>query len=165
MPNAVITTYPPLFNGFQLQMSNLNLGIEGVYFPYFNEFEYSDTCEVAEGRGASPYPMGTTTGEYKANGSIGVQLMYRDRFLQILKTRGGGDSFMDVPFDMVMQWQLKVPPGFPQPRVFTDQALGCRITGGGITLSAGNGVVIEKYPLYIGLIIRDGTLPVTGLTL
>lgn len=165
MANSVISVYPPLYNGVQLQMSNLNLSFEGTYFPYFTEFEYSDTCEVAEGRGASPYAMGTTVGEYKANGSLSVQLIYRDRFLDILKSRGGGNSFMDVVFNMQMQWQVKVPPGFPQPKVFTDEALGCRITGGSISLSAGNGVAVEKYPLYIGLILRDGVLPVSGLPL
>lgn len=171
---AVLQTYPPLYNGRALQMSDLALAIAGVYFPFITELEYSDTCEVAEARGISPYAMGTTTGEYRANGSISVQLLYRKTFLEILAGQAGqtpaiegvgavGRSFMDVTFALNCQYQLRALPGQPEYPLITDQVLGCRITGGGMTLSTGNGVLVEKFPLYVGLIIRDGFIPVSGL--
>ena len=176
MAQNVLQTFPASYNGRQLQASDLSLAIAGFYFPWISELEYSDTCEVQEGRGLSPYAMGTTTGEYKANGSITVHLAYRKQFMEIIAGQAGqvaaveglgkaGRSFMDISFGVKCQYQFRALPGAPDFPIITDQVLGCRITGGGVTISAGNGVLVEKFPLYVGLIIRDGFIPVSGLTL
>ena len=89
--NTVLTVYPPTWNMQQLQFANIQLALEGTYFNFFNEFEYSDSVDIEEGRGNSPYPMGTTQGQYKANGSISVQLAMREQFLNIV-----GENWYDL---------------------------------------------------------------------
>ena len=165
--NAVVLTYPATWNMQQLQMSNCVFSLTGVYFPYFAELDYSDNVEVEEGKGNSPYPMGTTTGMYKASGSISVQLVAAEQFLTIIQRQSpANNSIYDAVFPLTVQWQLKPAPNYPSALpnpVITHELLGCRITGEAITGQSGAGVMLAKYPLYIGLIRRNGRLPLAGL--
>ena len=160
----VQSVYPPLYNGMQLSFCNLQLGIVGKFFPFLTELEYSDTNEVVEGRGISPYNMGTTIGEYKASGSLTIQKLYEEEFDAIIASQSpDGKSLYDAIFDITAQYQLRVPPSQPQPAVQKDELKGCRITGKSDTMSTGNGVLVVKHSLHVGLIIRNGRLPIAGL--
>lgn len=162
--NAVLQQYPANYASSQFQYSNLQLAILGQYFPYLTEVEYTDTNDVAEGRGISPYPMGTTLGEYKASGSVSVQLAYVNQFRALIAQQSpDGTSLYDAVFDITAQYQHRAPTGTPPLPVLTDTLKGCRITGGGLTMSAGNGVLTVKYPLYIGVIVWNGYYPIAGL--
>ena len=163
--NAVYQQYPANYAGLQYQFSNIALGILGTYFPFIVSLSYSDTNDVAEGRGVSPYPMGTTLGEYKATGNIEVQKLYNEQFQALIAAQSpGGNSLYDAIFPITVQYQLRTPPGIPQAPVVTDTLNGCRLTGEGIDLSAGNGVLTVKYPLYIAVIFWNGRQPLAGLT-
>jgi hypothetical protein len=163
--NAVYQQYPSNYAGLQYQFSNIALGILGTYFPFIVSLSYSDTNDVAEGRGVSPYPMGTTLGEYKATGNIEVQKLYNEQFQALIAAQSpGGNSLYDAIFPITVQYQLRTPPGVPQAPVVTDTLNGCRLTGQGIDLSAGNGVLTVKYPLYIAIIFWNGRQPLAGLT-
>lgn len=164
MTQSVIQSYPPLYNSMQLSFLNLQLGFEGTFFPFITEFEYNDTNDIAEARGTSPFSMGTTVGDYKASGSISIQKLFAEKFYALLAKRSpSGNSLYDAIFDFTAQYQMKVPPGLPKPDVITDKILGIRLTGGGDTMTAGNGVLVVKHSYYCGLIIRNGRYPLDGL--
>lgn len=163
--NVVTQQYPNNYASNQFQYSNLALNILGVYFPWLTSVEYNDTCDVAEGRGISPYPMGTTLGEYKASGSVEVQLAYAEQFRKVIAGNSpDGTSLYDSVFDVTASYQHRAPLKTPALPTFTDTLKGCRLTGSGMTMSAGNGVLTVKFPLYIGLIVWNGYYPVAGLS-
>lgn len=163
--NVVLTAFPPTWNMQQLQMANIVLAIEGVYFPWFNEIEYSDSVDVEDGRGASPFAMGTTTGQYKCTGSISVQLAMRETFLNLIAPLSpDGNSIYDAVFNVQASWQHKSSPSQIQPPVFTDQILGCRLISSGLSGSAGPGMMVVKYGLNVQAIIHNGRLPLAGLS-
>jgi len=126
--------------------------------------EYSDTNDVAEGRGISPYPMGTTLGEYKATGSLEIQRAYSEQFLAIIAAQSpDGNSLYDTIFDITAAYQIRVPQGQQPIPVQQDVLRGCRLTGQAQSLSVGNNVLSVKFSLYVALIIWSGRLPLAGL--
>lgn len=162
--NVVIQTFPPAMNGQQLQFANINLAMEGVYFNFFTELEYSWTVDVEEGRGASPFPMGTTAGMYKASGSITVQLAYREAFEAIVaQFSPDRNSISDAILSFQAQWQARAGINQIQAPVFTDELIGCRIISSGISGSSGPGVMVVKYGLYIALVRDNGRAALAGL--
>ena len=103
--------------------------------------------------------------EYKATGNIEVQKLYNEQFQALIAAQSpGGNSLYDAIFPITVQYQLRTPPGIPQAPVVTDTLNGCRLAGQGIDLSAGNGVLTVKYPLYIAVIFWNGRQPLAGLT-
>jgi len=168
--NSVFQTYPANQSSLQLQYSNVQISISsapGVFFPFIMSVEYSDTNDVAEGRGISPYPMGTTLGEYKASGSLEVQRAYSDQFLSIIAAQSPGGqtapSLYDSIFDITVAYQIRVPQGQQPIPVQQDVLRGCRLTGQAQSLSVGNNVLSVKFTLYVALIIWSGRLPLAGL--
>lgn len=162
--NSVYQQYPNNYTGLQYQFSNIQLGILGTYFPFIVSLSYSDTNDVAEGRGISPYPMGTTLGEYKASGSIEVQKLYNEQFLALIAAQSpGGQSLYDAVFPITVQYQLRVPAGITPPPVVTDVLNGCRLTGQSQDMSSGNGVITTKFNIYVALVVWNGRLPLSGL--
>lgn len=165
--NSVYQTYSNNQSALQFQFSNIALSLSsapGTYFPFIVSISYSDTNDVSEGRGISPYPMGTTLGEYKASGSIEVQKLYNEQWIALIAAQSpSGNSIYDAVWDLNVQYQLRVPPGQPQPAVVTDTLHGCRLTGGSMDLSQGNGVLVTKYSLYVAYITWNGRLPLDGL--
>lgn len=167
--NAVFQTYPANYASVQLQYSNVLISISsapGVYFPFITSVSYSDSMDVAEGRGVSPYPMGTTLGAYTAQGSLEVQKAYSDQFLSIIAAGSpDGGSLYDNVFQLNVQYQIRVPVGQQQIPVMQDILSGCRLKGQSQDLSTGNGVVTTKWDMYVSLIQWNGRLPVAGLPL
>lgn len=162
--NSVLQQYPSNYPGMQYQFSNIQIGLLGTYFPFVMSLSYSDTNDIAEGRGVSPYPMGTTLGEYKAQGSIEVQKLYNEQFLNLIAAQSpAGNSIYDAIFDITVQYQLRVPQGLPQPPVTTDVLKACRLTGQSQDLSSGNGVLSVKYQVYVALITWGGRLPIADM--
>lgn len=167
--NAVFQTYPANYASVQYQYSNVQISISsapGVYFPFLTSVSYSDSMDVAEGEGMSPYPMGTTLGKYSANGSLEVQKAYSEQFLSIIAAGSpGGNSLYDNIFQLNVQYQIRVPTGQTPIPVVQDVLSGCRLKGQSQDLSAGNGVIVTRWDLYIALIVWNGRLPVAGLPL
>lgn len=164
MSNAVIQVYPPTWNMQQLQFANILLAVEGVNFNFFNELEYSDNIDVEDGRGATPFSMGTTTGMYKAQASISVQLAQREAFLTLIASLSpGGNSIYDAVFNVQATWQMKNAPNQAPTLPFTDELYGCRITGAGVSGSSGPGMMVVKYPLNVQVIRWNGKTPLAGL--
>lgn len=157
--NAVYQQYPANYTGLQYQFSNILLNVAGTYFPFIVSLSYSDTNDVAEGRGVSPYPMGTTLGEYKATGNLEVQKAYNKDFQKIIASLSPNKkSLYDAIFPITVQYQLNLASP-----VETDTLVGCRLTGQGQDLSAGNGVLTVKYPLYVAVIFWNGLTPLDGI--
>lgn len=167
MANTIVSVYPPAYNLQQIQFANINLAIEGrPPFPYINEVEYSVQVGVESGMGASPYTMGTTTGNVKCSGSLSVQLQARSQFMDLIKSLSpDGNSWSDAVFNLTVQWQAKVGPNQLQPPIMTDELFACRLVSLGIAGSSGPGMMVVKYALDIQLIRIDGALPVAGLLL
>lgn len=167
--NAVYTVYPSNYASVQYQYSNVQISISsapGVYFPFITSVSYQDSIDVAEGRGVSPYPQGTTLGEYTASGSIEVMKAYSEQFLSIIANGSPeGNSLYDNIFQLNVQYSIRVPTGQTPIPVVQDVLSGCRLKGQSQDLSAGNGVVTTRWELYVALIIWQGRLPVAGLPL
>jgi hypothetical protein len=166
MPNALVTTFPPSYAQVQLQFANILLNVNGVPFQAFPEIEYSDNVDVEEGKGASPYSMGRTVGQYKAQGSISVQLRERDRFLSLVSQLSpDGNSIYDAFFPIQVSWQIRTGPNIPPTPPLMDELSFCSLGGAGVTGSTGPGVMVCKFPLHVGLIRWSGKTPLAGLPL
>lgn len=167
MANAVVTRVPPTFNRKQAQHSNivLTFGAGGQpAFADFSEIAFSDTCEVAEARGASPIPMGRTTGEYKASGSFSIFLNALPVFQALLAANSpSGNSLYDAVFDIGVQVSMRSAPGQPASPQQQFQLQGCSATGLDTSSSAGNSVIMVKVNLYVSLIIWNGYSPLDGV--
>ena len=165
--NSVFQTYPANYASVQYQYSNVQISISsapGVYFPFITSVSYQDSIDVAEGRGVSPYPQGTTLGEYSASGSIEIMKAYSEQFLAIIAA-GSPDqnSLYDNIFQLNVQYQIRVPVGQTPIPVVQDVLSGCRLKGQSQDLSAGNSVITTKWDMYVALIQWNGRLPVAGL--
>jgi len=147
----------PTKNGVQLQFSSIDLGIAGVYFPWITEISYDPTLEPGEARGASPFAMGVTLGEYKVTASLTIHRIHRDRFFNIVKGQGPGAGYMDKFFPITVTKQE-----FGWNQVETD-VMDARITGAGHEFSTGNGVLLVKIPLYTPYVIMNGLHPISGV--
>lgn len=160
MPKTVVVRrWPtPTRNNVQLQFSSIDLGLRGVYFPWVSEISYTQTLEPGDARGTSPYTMGYTLGELKANGSITVQRIYRERFIQIVEQ--GSAGFMDKLFPIQVQYQ---EVGWDS--VETDELEGCRIQESGHDYQAGSGVLMTKFPLIVSFVKLNGHIPLAGISL
>lgn len=167
--NQVFATYPSNYASVQYQYSNVSITISSApstYFPFITSVSYQDSIDVAEGRGVSPYPMGTTLGEYTASGSIEVQKSYSEQFLAIIAAGSPNqDSLYDNIFQLNVQYSIRVPTGQTPIPVVQDVLKGCRLKGQSQDLSAGNGVITTRWDLYIALVIWNGRLPVAGMPL
>lgn len=167
MASNVVQQYPNNFAQFQYQFSNIALSLStnpSIFFAFFTAVEYSDTLDVAEGMGISPYPMGTTLGSLKSNGSLEVMKLYDDQFQALIASASpSGKSLYDAVWSLNVQYQLRAPQGQPQPPVVTDVLNGVRLTGSGMTMSAGNAMLTKKYPLYVGYVNWNGYLPISGI--
>lgn len=167
MPANTVIQYPANYSQFQYQFSNIAVSLStkpDTYFPFFTAISYSDTNDVAEARGISPYSMGSTLGEYKCSVSCDVQKLYVPQFLQLVASGSpNGNSLYDSIFDFTVQYQLTVPFGQQAPPVVTDSLKGCRLMGQGMDMSAGNGVLTTKFQIYCPLIVWGGYLPLAGL--
>jgi len=167
MASGTATRNPPTFNRKQIQHANIvmTFGTGGQpAFADFSEIAFSDTCEVAEARGASPIPMGRTTGEYKASGSFSIFMYSLPTFQSIVAANSpSGNSIYDAIFDITVQIAMKGAPGQPTcgPQMY--QLQGCNITGIDTSSSAGNSVVMAKINLYVPLIIWNGYSPLDGV--
>lgn len=165
--NSVFQTYPANYASVQYQYSNVQISISsapGVYFPFIMSVSYSDSLDIAEGRGVSPYPMGTTLGQYTAQGSIEVQKAYSEQFLSIIAAGSpDNNSLYDNIFQLNVQYQIRVPVGQTPIPVVQDVLSGCRLKGQSQDLSAGNSVITTKWDMYVALIQWNGRLPVAGL--
>lgn len=155
MPTIVKRWPIPTMNSRQLQFASIDFNVRGVLFPWIGEVSYDQNLDPGEARGTSPLPMGVTLGELKANASISVQRIYREQFLNRIEK--GVPGFMDKFFPIAVQYK---EIGWPQ--VETDSFIA-RITGTGHDYSAGNGVLMVKFPLYTPFIILNGHVPFQGM--
>lgn len=157
-PTNVVRRWPtPTKNSIQLQFSSIDFGVRGIYFPWIGEVSYEMNLEPGEARGASPLPMGVTLGELKANASISVQRVYRERFFNIVEQ--GFPGFMDKFFPVQVAVQE-----FGWNKTETDE-FDARVTGMGHEYTAGNGVLMVKFPLYVPFVKPNGHVPFAGITL
>lgn len=156
MAATVVRRWPtPTRNTVQLQFSSIDFNIRGTYFPWISEISYDMTLEPGEARGTSPIVMGYTLGELKANGSISIQRVMRERFFNLLEQ--GIPGFMDkwAPYQVQCQevgWDT----------VETDE-MTARVSGAGHDFSAGNGVLMTKFPLTLPFFSPNGHVPFQGI--
>ena len=147
----------PTKNGIQLQFSSIDLGIVGSYFPWVTEISYDPTLEPGEARGASPFPMGVTLGEYKVTASLTIHRIHRQRLFELVKGVGPGAGVFDKFFPITVTYQE-----FGWDSVETD-VFSARMTGAGHEFSTGNGVLLVKIPLYVPYVIMNGMHPLSGM--
>lgn len=160
MPLTIIRRWPiPTRNSKQLQFSSIDISIgdTGVYFPWVGEVSFDMTLEPGDARGTSPYSMGVTLGELKANASISVMRIYRDQFLQLVEN--GTPGFMDKFFGVSMTYQ---EVGWDKVEI---DSFDARITGAGHEYQAGNSPLMVKFPLFTHFVILNGHIPIQGAAL
>lgn len=129
--------------------------LRGVYFPWIGEISYEMTLDPGEARGTSPYPMGVTMGELKANASVTIQRVYRERFINIFEQGVPGFMTKFAPIQVVTQEQ-----GLPTVEI---DSFDARITGTSHDFSAGNNALMTKFPLYVPFVKINGHVPVPGI--
>jgi hypothetical protein len=157
MSLTIVQQYPtPGRDNVQLQQASINLAIKGKEFPYFVDVEYTAAVDSGDARGASPFSMGLTLGEYKASGNITVHLKKDEEFKELIAP--GKGPHLAVFFDLTVQYQE-----FGWDQVITDRLIGCKLSGEGKTHAAGNGVLVVKYPMTIQLIIPNDRPPLPGI--
>lgn len=162
--NAVVQSFPGAWAMQQLAFANICLSLAGTRFSKFYECGYSDQNNKEKGKGASPYPMGETIGDYSAQGSISVQLAANEEFLDIITLFSpDSGSIYDAYFDIQIQWQSLVGPNQIAAPVVTHELIHCSLGGAGIETSHGPGMVGVKYPLTVQWINWNGRLPIAGL--
>ena len=87
----------PRINGITWDFSCVEVDADGQTFKDFEEVSYSHDCEPGEARGTRQQALGTTPGEYKAEGSLTMLLDAWEEWVVQL-----GDGYMDVIFPLII---------------------------------------------------------------
>lgn len=144
----------PLINGKRRDFSSLELVVSGLIFTGVKAVDYSDSLEPGIVYGTGALPIGTTRGQYKAQGSI---TLYRAEFDALIATLG--DAYMEKYFDVVASY---ADDG--DSAVTVDTLVGCRIKNVGNSHSSGGDALEMKIDLHVHYIKRNGTAPLGKLT-
>jgi hypothetical protein len=134
-------------NGRYPQFSNIEFSFAGRRnFRGLTEINYNDSCEPGEGRGNHQLPLGTTDGEYKAEGSIGIHLRHGQELLNLL-----GPRFYLVTFDIVVVYDMKDGLG-----LIRDRVEGVRLKKNEASHKQGPDPLMKKHDLYVTRIAWNG---------
>lgn len=144
----------PLVNGKRHSFASVELtvvnGGDSRTFRNIKAITYSSTLEPGVERGASPFILGDTVGDYEAEGSMEFSNLDAARdFLAFL-----GDGYM------VKKFQITVSYAAQGSDTHTDDLLGCRIKGHESGGEQGPDPLTEVFPLFITEIRPDGLRPV-----
>lgn len=141
----------PLLNGKYPQYSNVEIGIAGVRnFLGLTELNYSDSCEPGEARGNKIIRLGTTDGEYKAEGSITMHKRHHQELIKLL-----GDGFYLVTFEIVVIYDMNDGLG-----LLEDTIEGVRLKKNDQAHKQGNDPLMPKFDLDVTLILWNGVSPI-----
>lgn len=140
----------PKINGVYPQFADIEMDIEGLDpMAGFTELNYSGKLEPGAVRGNHPQKLGTTRGEYDADGSV---TMLRPWFDQMVTTLG--DGWMERRFNMNVT--IRVDDSTP---IVTDNLLRVRFKGHSNDGSKGSDPLMVKLDLDIELVCVAGKLP------
>lgn len=146
-------TFPeePLINGRYPQYSNIEFNIAGNKdFRGITEINFSDGCEPGEVRGNKTIRLGTTDGEYKAEGSMTMHVRHLDELLKIL-----GPQYYLTTFEIALVYDMNDGLGL------IDRTLeGVRLKKLDENPKQGTEALMVKVDLDITKILRNGLEPV-----
>lgn len=146
------TTYPDV-NGLKPDWSSVEINVPGLgIFTGVTEITYSDNLEPGSVKGTAANDIGTTRGEYSAEGSITMNLQdHRDLVTKI------GPGFMETFFTIVVSYDEG------DGDIIVDTIVGVRLMsneGGG---SQGSDPSQRSSDLYVNRIKWNGVDPIQNI--
>ena len=146
-------TFPaePAINGKYPQYSKIEYDINGVHnFRGVTEINYSDSCEPGEARGNRQIILGTTDGEYKAEGSMTMHKRHAQELINDI-----GHGFYLVSFPIVVVYDMNDGLG-----LIRDTLEGVRLKKNDQGHKQGPEALVTKFDLFVTLIRWNGISPV-----
>lgn len=140
------TSFPNV-NGITCDFASVRANIDGENY-FLGSINYSHECTPGEVEGNDAMLLGTTTGRYKANGSVEV---YKATAAAIRAKLG--DGYLTKRFPITVNYQ---PPGSP---IMTDVLEYARIVKEDDSHSKGTDALVEKWDLHIMKIVKNGVQP------
>lgn len=141
----------PLINRRRYSHNNNRFKINGVLFMGLKEINYKHKLDPGEARGTSPQVLGTSRGEYKAEGDC---TLYREEADELIITLG--DGWMEKQNYLEMSYREE---GMP---FRTDGLYGVRFIGTD-KKSSGKDPNEVKFDLHIMYIIENGVKPLKDM--
>lgn len=139
---------PPLINGKRYSYTSIKSDFGQLDQLGMVEINYNDSLEPGVGRGTSPQDLGTTTGDYKAAGSITMLRAEYDRYVVARAAMSSdGQSFMTPSEDITITY---ADTGLPTT---TDKLFAVRIVKNDHS-NKGKDPTQVKCDLYVGIIGR-----------
>lgn len=139
----------PRINGMEYDYSCIELNILNLVLKGYEEISYSHDCEPGEGRGTHQQALGTTPGEYKAEGSVTILLSDYHELLSAV-----GTGYMLVTFPISVTYGNDFTP------LVTDTLHGCRIKKVEKQHQKGNEPLKVKLDLYVAQVDENGIKPI-----
>lgn len=146
-----MATYPKV-NGRVLSYASIEVQIDGEIVTGIKAISYSDKMERAKARGAGRQPLGRTSGDYDAEGSM---TLLREDFHALIDRFGNG--WMDKAFDVIVTYDEE------GVATRTDRLVGCLIEAADGSNEQGTDPLETELPLNILYIERNGISPFNGL--
>ncbi len=141
----------PLINKKAYSHNNVSFKVNGKRCMGLKEINYKHKRDPGEARGTHPQVLGTTVGEYKAEGDITIYKADFDALILIL-----GDGWMQAQNYLEMSYREQ---GMP---FVTDQLFGVEFLGSD-KKSSGKDPNEVKLELHIKYIIENGVKPLKDM--
>jgi len=130
----------------------------GPTFTGLKSISYSEGLKPSKVHGTSPYPIGRTRGTYEADGSIEIYRSEFDNFKGILELIGGGLGYLEVTFDLTVNYAYGALP------LTTDTVVGCRIMKSSNSGTSGSADALTiKLDLDVMYIKHNGNPGISGI--
>jgi len=134
----------PTINGYAYDFSTISISLSGKTFSGINSISYSDGVERTKIYGTGPKPIGTTRGQYSADGSLEFYKHEFDRFASSVT------NLYDVTFDITVTYKT------PGQQITYDKLVGCKIDKVENSGSTGSDGLMVPITLTVMDIIRNG---------
>lgn len=119
------------------------------------EINYSDSNDLGEPMANQRQGLGTTPGQYKAEGSLTMHMLQGQEVLEAL-----GDGFYDKIFSILVVYQI------PQTATFIRDTLAlCRFKKQDHAHKSGNDPLVKKFDLHVQYVLWNGKKPILNMRL
>jgi hypothetical protein len=135
MRPLIINKFGNLAGWASIKVNILGRNVEGI-----TELEYKDDKEMNNEYGAGEFPVGQSSGNYKAEASI---TLYKEENIALVQSLPKGTYIQDIePFDILVEYRYN-------NKLYTDVIRNCRFKNNGVTAKSGDGKFTHKYDLLV----------------
>jgi hypothetical protein len=145
----------PLINGLRYDYSSAKFMFNGKRYSGIKSLSYKHSVDPGKVRGTRSQVIGTTRGEYNAEGSFE---MYKAEYLDFIKdlTVGNTKGYLESFFDFTAVYEE-----MPSSRLVNDVGRGCRLTSAENSHSEGSDGLFVRCDILIMYLIEDGNFPLS----